>query len=377
MHLNRRNFLKAISVSLLGSSIASCTHRKFFNPDEDILLSGGSYNTDGQIQNALVIINLMQQEKRVIDTPFLPHGINIDPNNKYRVFCFEKNGSNACEIDLQTQSITRTFQSANKQLFSGHSCFSKNGELIYCIEKNIDNMQGIISIRNSDTFELTHQLPTLGLSPHDCQLTKDNRLTISNTGRSETNFHQPSLVAIDLKSEKLIERIKLDDKNLNCGHFKITDDNDLIIASAPLDSDDKTLSGGVSIGQHGQSIFTMTEPEVVIQRMTGEALSIEIDERQEVAAVTHPEANLITFWSIKDKKIVKAYGFENPRGISLTLDKKYFVVSYGIKPAIAKILIKDLTPQADSVVQPTLASGEHILNWSTVLRDIMPTRVYG
>jgi len=44
---------------------------------------------------------------------------------------------------------------------------------------------------------------------------------------------------------------------------------------------------------------------------------------------------------------------------------------------MAYISISDLSPQADSIVQPTLASGEHIINWSKTLREIMPTRVYG
>ncbi len=377
MPLNRRNFLKVIPASLLSSSLLSCSHKKFFHPDEDILLSGGRLRADEKIQNVLVVVNLTQQEKRIIETPFLPHDININPNNKYRVFCFEKNGSNACEIDLQTKSIVRTLHAEDKQLFSGHASFSKDGKLIYCIENNKDNLQGSISIRDSRTFEVTDQLPTLGLSAHDCQLTDGNILTVSNTGKSGSGFHQASLVTIDLRSEKLIERIKLDDNGLNCGHFKITENNDLIVASAPLESQNKTLPGGVSIRQYNKPVSTMTEPDVVIKRMTGEALSIEIDQQLAIAAITHPEANLLTFWSINDKKIIKAYGFENPRGISQSLDKKYFIVSYGNRPAMVKIAVKDLTPLADSIIQPTLASGEHTLNWSAKLREIMPTRVYG
>ena len=376
MSLNRRNFLKVISASAIGSSLISCSHKKFFNPDEDVLLSGGNFKDFEKTQNCLVLINLTQQEKRIIETPFLPHDIIINPNNKYRVFCFEKNGSNACEIDLQTKSIVRSLDSENEQLFSGHACFSKDGEIIYCIEKNKNNQQGSITIRNAKTFEASHQLPTLGLSPHHCQLTKEHLLTVSNTGKSESGFHQPALVTIDLKSEKLVERIKPDKENLNCGHFKFTNNSDLIIASAPLTADNKTLPGGVSIRRHNESMLTMTEPDIVIQRMTGEALSIEIDPQQAVAAISHPQANLLSFWSIKDKKIIKAYGFENPRGLSQTLDKKYFVVSYGNKPAMAKISITDLTPQTESVIQPTSTSGEHLLNWSTSLREIMPTRVY-
>ena len=88
----------------------------------------------------------------------------------------------------------------------------------------------------------------------------------------------------------------------------------------------------------------MSQPDVVIQRMTGEALSIAIDNKNQIAAISHPEANLLTFWSMKDKKIIKAFGFENPRGINQTLDKKNFVISYGNKPAIVKVSTEPLPP---------------------------------
>jgi hypothetical protein len=185
------------------------------------------------------------------------------------------------------------------------------------------------------------------------------------------------LVRIDLTTEKLIERVKLDDKDLNCGHFYVNDNGNIIIASAPLDTNNKTASGGISFHQQNEITITMTEPDVVIKRMTGEALSIQVNKKYQIAAITHPEANLLTFWSTKDKKIVKAFGFENPRGISQTLNQKNFVVSYGNKSAIALITIEDLSPQIESVIQPTFTSGEHLLNWSESLREIMPKRVYG
>lgn len=377
---SRRSFLKLFSISLLGGHAAACSHKKFFNPDEDIVLSGGSFSKSDKLQNALVVINLIQKDKKVIETDFLPHGIYINPNNKYSIFCFEKNGINACEIDIQTQKIIRTVKTEQNWLFSGHASFSVDGKKIICIEKDKGNYQGSITIRHTDTFEIIQRLPTLGLSPHDCQVDTDNILTVSNTGRSESGFHQPSLVRINLDTGKLVERIKLDTDDLNCGHFISTKNNELVIASAPVndkDKDkDKIFSGGVSIRNINENMTTMTEPAEVIKHMTGEALSIEVDERRSVAAVTHPEANLLTFWSIKDKRLLKVYAFENPRGLSKTLDKKYFIVSYGNNAAMEYISTNDLSPQTDSIVQPTHASGEHILNWSKTLHEIMPERIY-
>jgi hypothetical protein len=379
--IHRRSFLKLITASLLTGNLLACTHKKLFNPDEDILLSGGSF-TDGDIlQNALVIINLTQKEKRLVETPYLPHHISIDPDNKYRIICFEKNGDNACEIDLETQAVVQHFKSDDNRIFSGHGVFSHDGKKIISIETDKENHQGSINIRDRKTFGIIKSLPTLGLLPHDCQLIKDNVLVVSNTGRDESGFHQPSLVTIDLNTEKLIERVKLDaaglsNGGLNCGHFKVTTENDLVISSAPGNTEDKTLPGGVSIRTHDDVITTMTEPELVIKRMTGEALGIEFNQPHDVVAITHPDANLLTFWSMQEKNLIKAYGIEKPRGICQTLDQKNFIISYGEDPAMAKVSTSDLMPQADSIVQPTLASGEHLINWSSTLREIMPKQVY-
>jgi len=379
MSLNRRNFIKFLSVGCISAKapfLAGCTHKKFFNPDDDILLSGGSFSENETIQNALVIINLSQQEKRLIETSFLPHDILIDPTNKYRVLCFEKNGNKACEIDIQTQTVVRNFHAQDNQIFSGHACFSTDGKILFSIESNSDNKQGRFVVRDAKNFQAIKNLPTLGLSPHDCQLTDDNTLTISNTEKSASGFHQPSLVSINLNTEKLIERIKLDTDDLNYGHFKLTKDKDLVIASAPIDSSEEDSPGGVSIRKHNSKLTTMTEPELVIKRMLGEALSIEINKQYNTVAITHPDANLLTFWSVENSNIIKAFGIENPRGICQTLDNKHFVVSYGEIPAMAKISTAELTPVTDSIVRPTHASGEHVINWSRTLREIMPKRVY-
>ncbi len=392
--IKRRTFLKVATASLLTTSISACTHKKFFNPDEDIILSGGSYTDGNAVQHALIAINLTLQEKRLIKTPFMPHEIIINPNNKYRVFCFEKNGQNACEVDLQKEILIRNFQSTQGKNFSGHAAFSKDGEKLYCIENNIDDDPskrfGNIVIRHSETLAATKQQLTHGLSAHDCQLLDKQTLVVSNIGQSagQSDSSQDSLVYINLDTEEIIKRLHAssNDKQykLNNGHFVINKENDLVIASAPLprqsnNQKNKLItehSGGVSIKTTDSQLITMSKPEIVIERMTGEALSIEISQHNRVAAITHPDANLITFWSIDKKEIVKAFGIKKPRGISQTIDGKNFIVSYGNKAAMAQISVSDLTPLPASIVQPTHASGEHIINWSKTLREIMPKNLY-
>jgi len=388
--INRRHFLNLLSSAVAGSTLGlpltGCTHKELLNPDEDILLSGGNYSKFDTPHNALIVINPVQKEKRVIECDFIPHEIIIHPEDKYTIYCFEKDGQQACSVNLRNLSVVQKFQSEPGHLFSGHAVFSGDNKFIYTIETEQQSQQGKIIVRDSVNFEAIKQLPTLGLSPHDCQLLEQDVMVVSNTGQSESKFHQPSLVYIDMKTEKLLSRLKLDDEKLNAGHFSITKDDTLVIASAPIreaaiitdgnSRADNTL-GGVSIKTADAPVVTMSEPEMVVQRMLGEALGISIDNKNGVAAITHPDANLLTFWSLKDMQVIKAIGIENPRGITQTLDQKNFVISYGIKPAMAYISNKELTPLPETILQPTFASGEHLLNWSLSLREVMPTRIYG
>lgn len=369
----RRKFIKLFTIGsiagVVGLPLSACSDRKFLNPDEDVYLSGGSYDHQGAPAYALSVINTNQRKERIIPCDFLPHEIIIHPEDRYKVLCFEKDGPNACTINLKNEAVIKRFLAADGHHFSGHAVFDGNGRL-YTIEIEQQTKQGKISIRDASSLAIIKQLPTLGLSPHDCQLS-DNILAVSNTGQDATGFHTPSLVSIDMQSEKLLSRLKLDDDKLNAAHFDMPSENKRVIASAPLEQSDSEAVGGVSIQLNEHSVVTMTQPEDLIARLKGEALGIAVSTEHEIAAVTHPDASLLTFWSLKeapaDASFIKAIDMENPRGVSKSLDGKRFIISYGSKPAMESIEISSLTRQTEPVMKPTTATGEHLLNWSSSL----------
>jgi len=65
-----------------------------------------------------------------------------------------------------------------------------------------------------------------------------------------------------------------------------------------------------------------------------------------------------------------------PRGVTLSLDEKSFIVSYGVNTSMVLIDTKSLEASTDSILQPTYISGSHIYNWSKTLTEIMPTNIY-
>ena len=379
MSLNRRNFLKFISLGCITSSVtlSGCTHQRFYNPDQDIILGGGRFKQNDKLRHVLAAVNLQQKEHQLVDLDFLAHGIIIDPNDKKRLLAFERNGAAAAEIDLNNHTLTKEIKTTEDKYFCGHGVFNKTGDTLFTTETYLNNHRGIIAIRDGGNFDILDEFPTYGENPHECQLTDDAAtLVVSNAGSTSIDNSQPSVTYIDVQSQKLIERVTLTNQQLNAGHIGIADDGSLIVASAPGEGLEKTDLGGVSIRSGKRSMLSMTHPEVVIDQMTGEALSVIIDNKHDIAAVTHPDGNMVTFWSVGKRELLKAMSVPKPRGITLSLDEKSFIISYDINTSMILVSTKNLTASTDSVMQPTYISGSHIYNWSKTLTEIMPTDVY-
>lgn len=379
MSLNRRNFLKFISLGCITSSVtlSGCTHQRFYNPDQDIILGGGRFKQNDKMRHVLAAVNLQQKEHQLVDLDFLAHGIIIDPNDKKRLLAFERNGAAAAEIDLNNHTLTKEIKTTEDKYFCGHGVFNKTGDTLFTTETYLNNHRGIIAIRDGGNFDILDEFPTYGENPHECQLTDDAAtLVVSNAGSTSIDNSQPSVTYIDVQSQKLIERVTLTNQQLNAGHIGIADDGSLIVASAPRKGLEKTHTGGVSIRSCNREMLSMTHPEVVIDQMTGEALSVIIDNKHDIAAVTHPDGNMVTFWSVGKRELLKAMSVPKPRGITLSLDEKSFIISYDINTSMILVSTKDLSARTESIIQPTYISGSHIYNWSKTLTEIMPTNVY-
>jgi hypothetical protein len=371
--------LGALSLyGIAGPLISGCSHKKFFNPDEDILLSGGRYQHYQETRMSLIVINLNQKGKKVIDCGFMPHGIYIHPKDKYRVYCFEKDGISACVINLQTERVEKTFTASGNRKFSGSAAFSADGGRIYVIEYDVEpdhaSNPGSISILDSHDLSLVKQLPTLGLKPESCQLLADNTLVIGNTGSSPDGFHTPSLVFIDMNTEKLVKRIRLDKPGLNAGLFNIAEPTSVVVSGATNAANDGT--SGISFIQQDDSVTTIAAATDSADSEPGQPSSMVIDEKQQTLAVTYPDTNRLTTWSINKRSLIKSVSMDQPRGVALSVDKQYYIASYGRTPSMIKLTTDTLEPVAKSYVQPTFINSTFLLNWSVDLRRIMPGNVY-
>jgi hypothetical protein len=370
LNVSRRKFLSSIglAVALPGAFYIG---RKYDHAD-DLLLGGGKYhNLDtGKIENVISCINLQTSEYQLATTSFLPHGFHRHPMISDRFAVFEKRGLGACEYDLKNKRVSRYIQPRPQHYFYGHGCYSADGKVLMSTETNMSSLEGVISIRDSENLDYLGDFPSYGKEPHECKLIADGKVLVVTNGGGVLNAQAPSVAYIDVESQALIEKLELNDPRLNTGHMGVLGDGGLIVVSAPRTGLSSDNVGGISIRGERGLLDSFTAPKAISQRLVGEALSVAVHEQLGIAAVTHPDGNLVTFWSIANKSFISSIELSKPRGIELSADGKYFWISFGVETGLARISVDELEIELGSSIRQSFISGSHIYNLSRELTEI-------
>jgi hypothetical protein len=373
LSLTRRELLQLTAGYLaVGPVLSGCSEDSESSPS-NLILGGGRYqNLDtGETAHVFSIVDLGSREVSLVDLDFLAHGIHLHSKQPHRMAVFEKKGPHAIEFDLRERQVVRRITTAKNRYFYGHGVYSVDGSLLFCTESYLDTLRGIIAVRDAETHRYLGEFPSYGKEPHECKLIEQGRTLVVTNGGGSGLDHAPSVAYIDVASEKLIERVTMTDVRINTGHFAVGGDGALVVISAPRRGLETTEPGGVSIRPRGASMLTLSKPQQVAARMQGEALSVAIHEESNVAAVTHPDGGMVTFWSIADRRLLKVIDLAHPRGVVLTRDNRFFVLSYGLEASLVRVAVADLNLVKDSLVPNTLISGSHLYNWSRGPTEIL------
>jgi hypothetical protein len=313
----------------------------------------------------LCLFDLDHGDSRTIDMSFFGHGLALHPQEPWRAVMFEKKGPGACEMDLRAGRVLRPLTTPPDRAFYGHGAYSRDGKLLYATENQLDTRDGLVAVRDASTLRELGRFPTYGKSPHDCRLIDEGRtLAITNGGGTIDEAAAPSVTFVDVRSEKLEERVTFATPRVNAGHLAISRGRDLVAISAPRDGLPKTALGGVTIRVGSGPFSTMSEPQEVVTRMVGESLSLCIDEATGVVGVTNPDGNIVTFWDLREKRFVRKLDVPAPRGLTQTLDGEHLVLSYGAG-TLTLLDPRHLTPVAERRVPTSMLSGSHIVAWES------------
>lgn len=337
-------------------------------PRRGLLLGSGMHVIPGQdvrrFHLCVIDLDAPHFPLTAIRMQFFGHGITPDPVHPQRLSVFEKRGKGACEVDLEKGTVTRTISPAPNHEFYGHGAYSPDGRLLYATETAMDeNRTGAITIRNAETHEYIGKFPSYGVSPHDCHLIDEGNTMVITNGGGPADGTPPSVAFVDINSERLIEKLEFDTPTINAGHLDITGSGMLVVVSAQRQGLPDTAPGGITIRLANGEFCTLKEPVDIISQLQGETLSVCIHAASGIVGTTTPAGNLLAFWDINSGRLLRHYRLENPRGVELTLDGEYFVVSYGFgSPPEAVCLFSAATLErvAGYDMVSSLITGSHL-----------------
>jgi hypothetical protein len=335
--------------------------------DGDLLLGGGAFIDlgDGKTQRyGLAGVDVPRRRVSLVATTFLPHGVAINPLKPHIVTTFEKIGPGCAEIDLASGEARRFILPTKDRWFYGHGAYSTDGSLIYSTETVNSTGAGVIGVRDASTFEYLGDFPTFGDNPHDCHLVENGSVLLITNGGGKQGGGQPCVTYVEVSSRKLLDKYDIAGDRFNTGHLCPVGRDGLVVVSAPRSGLTPKDLGAVSLRVGGGGLETVSEPAEIAARMVGEALSVEVHEPSGVAAVTHPDGGMVTWWSTASRALVKVMDRAKPRGVILSRDASRFFLSFGPAAELVEIDTSTLEPVEGSGLSQTFLSGSHLFNWT-------------
>jgi len=331
-----------------------------------VALGGGGFVSGGVERFVLAVLDLDRATPAAepIPTDFLPHGLAFHPRDRHRVAAFEKHGPGACEVDLNARAVRRPIATAPHRSFYGHGAYSHDGAVLFATETLRETRAGVLVARDADTLAVLGEVPTHGLAPHDCTLRPDGVMVVTNGGGplgDDSPAARACVTWVELASGRLLERLTLTSSRYNTGHLALGEGGALAVVSAPRDGlAPSTHRGGLTVRAPGRAALTVDAPRPVVDRMLGETLSVLLDEPRDLVAATNPLGDLLSFWRV-DGTSRGAMSVRAPRGVALTLDRAWLLVSHLTEraPRITALDANTLSPTG-FYVDPSFVTGSHL-----------------
>lgn len=332
------------------------------------VIVGGSKLRDARTGKDVFTIDLYDLDRShfsEIIVDFLAHGMTTMPGKPHIAALFEKRGPSACVVDLVRRKVIQPLEAGPGRMFYGHGAYSPDGALVYSVEIKTDTHEGVLTARDTRTFEPKFEIPTFGDNPHDCVLLDDQKtLAITNGGGPLGTRKDPSVTFLDLGAMKLVEKHTFSDPKVNAGHIAIAQNGDFAVVSAPRDGLDPASSpGALHLRKGRRKIERVKQPERITARMLSESLSVAIHEPTRVVAVTNPYSDFVSFWNLDTNKHLKSYDWVSTRGVAVTLDERYFVFSQGKEGSLVFVDPTTLELVEGGFKESRRFSGSHIHTW--------------
>lgn len=280
---------------------------------------------------------------------FRGHGAAQHPTKANRVLLFQRRpGKQILEIDWTKNKITRQINTEKNRHLFGHGCFSQDGRFLFTTENDLTKDQGMIVVRDGNTYQWVTEFPSYGIGPHELALLNDSQtLVVANggiqtrpeTGRKKLNLAdmQPNLSYINTKTGLLISQHQLsgDMTKASIRHLAVSKDDRVWMA---LQIQRKALNHDrplplVASHQQNSDIEYLDANEDIWASLNDYVGSIVVNDDSQTLGITSPRGDLALFWQYQTKgdrfssNFKTHYPLRDVCGITLDKHKQHFILS--------------------------------------------------
>jgi hypothetical protein len=234
---------------------------------------------------------------------------------------------------------------------------------VFAVESHLESGDGAISVRDAETFAVLETFPTYGAQPHDCVLIdRGKTLAITNGGGPLDSDQIPCVTFVHIDSRKLLEKHEVTNPRINTGHIAVGKGHDFAVVSAPRHGLDELKSlGGVSLRTQRKPWEHITEPARLMKGLVGETLSVVLHD--DTVVTTTPHAGVAAFWSLHAKSLKRSVHLPDVRGVTTTLDGRYFLLSFAPQASLAVFDTRTLE-RVERDGGSAHFSGSHLYTWA-------------
>jgi len=241
-------------------------------------------------------------------------------------------GTFILEVDFVNGTIIKEINADNNTHFYGHGIIAADHNILLTSENDFATGNGLIVVRDAQNYQVLEQYASGGIGPHQLGLMPDgNNIVIANGGiqthpeqpRKKLNIATmaPNLAYLDLSTGKVTDSYTLDNNQLSIRHLAVSKKGKVIAGLQYQGT--KTDLVPLAISHHGEDALQyLSADENTWRRMNQYTASVCIDDNLDIAAISCPRADLISYWSLSKGEYLSSERFADGAGLT-HIDKLY------------------------------------------------------
>ena len=263
--------------------------------------------------------------------PMRAHGCAVDPRDPMRVLFFARRpGTQAFEFRRDTNSARAVCETPAGRHFAGHGVFSPDGLWLFTPQHDYESVRGIVAVCDTRTLEITAEIDTGGIDPHELAWSHDHaHLIVANGGilthprsyRRKLNIAtmDPSLSVIDVGTGKRVEQWRLPDHLLSIRHLAVASDGRVAVG-LQYEGNAARTPFIAAVYERGVGLNPLALPPGAGEKSRGYVASIALSEAVDTIAAACPYGKGVACWSLSTGVFKGFIDAEETYGVSRVAD---------------------------------------------------------